>query len=263
MRNVIYQLILFLYTNNQDDVYALAARNILKNIDKIQDCSITDLADLCYVSPATISRLCRKLSFDSFSDFKSAIQSSAGSNYKDRYYPFYNDDLESHKSKEEILQNHFESIESTLRSTYENIDINDISKICQLIHDSNNIIFVGFHTAQFASIQFQEKLTFLGKDCYGSLNFNEQLNLIKNAKENDLIILASLTGGFSKSHPNLMRYFKRSPAHKVVFSNNPEFNATVDVAIDTLGTQDSLISKFNLTYVYELLEMEYTNTYRK
>ena len=70
MRSAFYNLINFINTANVDDVYANAAKKILENINKIPELNITDVAEMCFVSTATISRLCRKLNYESFSDFK-------------------------------------------------------------------------------------------------------------------------------------------------------------------------------------------------
>ena len=70
MRSAFYNLINFINTTEVDDVYSNAAKIILENITKIPGYTITDVASLCYVSTATISRLCRKLNYESFADFK-------------------------------------------------------------------------------------------------------------------------------------------------------------------------------------------------
>ena len=67
MRSAFYNLINFINTAKVDDVYANAAKKILENINKIPELNI---AEMCFVSTATISRLCRKLNYESFSDFK-------------------------------------------------------------------------------------------------------------------------------------------------------------------------------------------------
>ena len=51
-------------------------RNIsLNNIEKIPNISINELADLCYTSPATISRFCKALKCDNFAEFKKEVES--------------------------------------------------------------------------------------------------------------------------------------------------------------------------------------------
>ena len=43
---------------------------ILENINKIPEYNITDVAEMCFVSTATISRLCRKLNYESLVTLK-------------------------------------------------------------------------------------------------------------------------------------------------------------------------------------------------
>ena len=73
MRSAFYNLVNFINMTNINDVYGQAARIILANIYKIPDCKITDVAAMCYVSTATISRLCRKLNYESFAEFKNDV----------------------------------------------------------------------------------------------------------------------------------------------------------------------------------------------
>ena len=73
MRGAFYNLVNFINTTSINDVYANAARKILQNIYVIPGSTITDVAELCFVSTATISRLCRKLNYESFADFKMDI----------------------------------------------------------------------------------------------------------------------------------------------------------------------------------------------
>ena len=73
MRSAFYNLINFINMTNVHDVFWGAAKTILQNIYKIPNSSITEVANMCYVSTATISRLCRKLNYDSFADFKNDV----------------------------------------------------------------------------------------------------------------------------------------------------------------------------------------------
>ena len=63
MRSAFYALINFINTSKVDDVYSNAA-----------EYNIMDVAEMCFVSTATISRLCRKLNYESFSDFKMDVK---------------------------------------------------------------------------------------------------------------------------------------------------------------------------------------------
>lgn len=57
-------------------IYYRPCHVILRNLPTIQNYSIHTLADLCCVSPSTLSRLSRDLGFKSFQDFKISIIAS-------------------------------------------------------------------------------------------------------------------------------------------------------------------------------------------
>lgn len=109
MRTAFYQLVLFINTTPNHVVYHEAAKIILKNIQQIPNLTITDVANLCYVSPATISRLCRKLNFDSYFDFIESVTSSINDfnkEYSEIYFPNQKDFLLNHTDTKEIITQH-------------------------------------------------------------------------------------------------------------------------------------------------------------
>ena len=70
MRNGYYQLLNYINMTDTHDVFYYAALNILDHLEEIPNSSIVQVADLCYASTATISRLCRRLNYPSFNAFK-------------------------------------------------------------------------------------------------------------------------------------------------------------------------------------------------
>ncbi|MBB5263039.1 DNA-binding MurR/RpiR family transcriptional regulator [Catenibacillus scindens] len=71
--HAINELILLYNELEDDDFYKNAAAQVLKNLEQVPFLSTYELADLCYVSPATILRLSRKLGYDSYGDFKLSV----------------------------------------------------------------------------------------------------------------------------------------------------------------------------------------------
>lgn len=95
---------------NIHDVYWGAAKKILQNIYKIPESSITDVAKMCYVSTATISRLCRKLNYESFADFKKDVTMNLHYFNQDAKRLLFDHQLPSPETigeGKEIFKNHF------------------------------------------------------------------------------------------------------------------------------------------------------------
>ena len=61
---------------------------LLKNYSRLKDLSIGEVAELCYVSPAAISRFCRFIGFDNFKEFKQSLEQdfSMANDYSRQFY---------------------------------------------------------------------------------------------------------------------------------------------------------------------------------
>ena len=75
-----------------DSVYRKLALKILGNLDQMKRVTIYDIAELTNSSRTTVWRLVQKLGYDSFSDFRYALQSAASQ------YTYYNRMVEQRKS---------------------------------------------------------------------------------------------------------------------------------------------------------------------
>lgn len=71
--NVIDHLINFYNATPEGDIYHDAILHLLGNLEVVRHYTIYQLADECFVSPSTISRLCRKLNYDNYTAFKDDI----------------------------------------------------------------------------------------------------------------------------------------------------------------------------------------------
>lgn len=94
---------LFIYYNqlSESSTSKAVLRRCLENIDRIGNVNIYELADLCYTSPATISRLVKALGYKSYSVF----QTSVSEHYT--HYDFHNrfcaDQIAGIRSPEELV----------------------------------------------------------------------------------------------------------------------------------------------------------------
>lgn len=69
----IEKLVEYYNKSNEQNVYHDVVEQILINLHKIKNATIYDMAEMCYSSPSTISRLVKKLEFKDYADFKSKI----------------------------------------------------------------------------------------------------------------------------------------------------------------------------------------------
>ena len=66
MKNLFYRLIIYLDTANEKDTNYNIALFMANNFALISGMRISELANACFVSPATISRFCRALGSENY-----------------------------------------------------------------------------------------------------------------------------------------------------------------------------------------------------
>jgi len=268
MKSAFYSLINFLNMTNIHDVYFKAAKTILLNISKIPDYTITEVADMCYVSTATISRLCRKLNYESFAEFKNDVILNLNYFNQDTKRLIFDYQLPQKNTLDQgkdVFNDHFENILNNLRDTYNRITFDELEKIVDKIHEANHICFAGNFFTQTASMQLQIELSYLGKDCLALYPLAQQKELISTMNENDLIIVTSIAGGFFKDHPDIMREISKSRCYKIGITQLDDFSYRncIDLLLKVGNDHQSLIGKFSIMYIYEVLEALYHLKYGK
>lgn len=268
VRGAFYNLINFINMTNVHDVYWGAAKKILANIYKIPELTITEVADMCFVSTATISRLCRKLNYISFAEFKNDVTMNLNFFDQDAKRLLYDHQLperETINDGKEIFNDHFKNVIRNLKDTFDNICYEELMKIVDKIYESEHICFAGNFFTQTVSMQLQIELAYLGKDCVAMYPLEQQMEIYRSLNENDLIILSSISGGFFEDHLDVMRELVKSKAHIIVITQLDTFpyDDKVNMILRVGNNHHSLIGKFSITYIFEVLEALYHLKYGK
>lgn len=108
-------------------------------------------------------------------------------------------------------------------------------------------------------MQLQIELSYLGKDCVAMYPLEQQKEIYKTLNQNDVIIVSSIAGGFFNDHPDAMREITKTSAYIIVITQLEEFvySDKVDMILRVGNNHHSLIGKFSITYIFEVLEALY------
>lgn len=71
---IYYILNLLSNTRSRNDTYGTIARQLSRNISKLDDYSLTALAEICSVSPASLSRFTRLMDYRNYSTLANQLQ---------------------------------------------------------------------------------------------------------------------------------------------------------------------------------------------
>lgn len=147
---------------------------IVENPSQILSMTMADLSLASYTSDATIIRLCKKLGFRGYTDFKYYLASQ------------YHDILDNQKINEsEFLANKLafrdlndlypNSIKKAIDQTKDNISLSQLSKIASNIFESKKILFYGLNTSYSIADVYSKRFSELGLDVLAETNFNFHL----------------------------------------------------------------------------------------
>lgn len=204
MFNLIIILLALINSEITDSNNYKIAKYILENINELENCSITELAKKCYVSNSSISRFCRDIGLKDYNELKNQVAKYQISHeiaiHKFNYQGIH-DQTPVHSYIDEVIDN--------LQLLRNSINVNDIQDLVKDIYDYKHIAAFGYLQSETVALNLQFDLQTNRKIIYTCMQYANQIEHIKNADENHLIIIFSDSG----------TYFKRAFARTHVFKN--------------------------------------------
>lgn len=241
MGTLLNRLLIILNDGKESSTYYHIANILLCNYDAIQNMTIQEVADLCFVSKSTISKFTRHIGFDDFIELKLAAsyKSNKTSNYLN-----YNDNIigfmEEH-TKEEYI----DRIINDLELIKNNLNMEKIEELANDLINYDKVATFGLLYSESAAMDFQSKLAYNGKYIISHMSDIKQDEFIKKAQDDTLIIIFTNSGDYIKKyqmmHGNIDKnIFKQTKAKIVVITANKDMedHPYVDLCIDFQHSSD-------------------------
>ncbi len=190
------------------------ANYILNNEDKIIYESITDLAEATKSSDATIVRMCRKLGFNGFQEFKISIA-------KDTVTPLskIHEGINPEDSAEQILSKCFASTIETLTATLQIINIREFEAAAHAILNARRILVFGLGSSAPIAMDIAHKFMRIGLDTSFYSDSHYQMISCCSISENDVVIGISHSGS-SKDIVEALEFAKKLGATTICITNH-------------------------------------------
>ena len=160
---------------------------IVSNSDSAQYLTITELARDTMTSEAPVIRLCRDLGFKGYSDFRMAlaIEISQPQATKNNDVP---------KEDGDRIDDATQSAITSLQDTSALIDRKQIDRICQMIHQADNIHCVGVGASSIVGRYLSFRLTRIGKSSTMFEDTHIAAMRAVKSKPSDLLFAISSSG---------------------------------------------------------------------
>ena len=218
--DILYNLLTYINASYSQDMYYTICYQVLNNIEKIPDISINELADLCYTSPATISRFCKALKCDNFADFKKEVQD--GLRQASHEIKMEPEDLVAiHQNPQRCVDLGGRRIIKKKIESKKYIDIHEIDRLCDIIYDAKKLHFFGFQFNKILASDIQFKLVKLGKFSYAFADRGDDSQRIELLDEDSVAIVLSVR---ARVHPigDLITSIKNRGAKVILVTLNPD-----------------------------------------
>lgn len=228
-------------TNAAIAQYLLQHRQTLDRID------IRELAASCHVGIGTISRFCREIGLDSFAALKEMLSDKQGA-----FAP-----ISSRKLPTERIDDYADSVEKCIRMTAETINPQQIHHLCKDIFHYQKVAVFGMLKAESAAQSLQSDLLELGKQTYTRISYVQQINYLKQADEQDLIIIFSYNGiyfDYAFPHPSDI---PKKPNICFITGGTRSFPKNIHRIIRFASNLDHAGHPYQLQFVSGIISQEY------
>lgn len=241
--DILYNLLTYINASYSQDMYYTICYQVLNNIEKIPDISINELADLCYTSPATISRFCKALKCDNFAEFKKEVQ--VGLKQASHEIKLHPDDLvEIHQNPVHCVDMVYDLTINSLIESKKHISIHEIDRLCDIIYDAKKLHFFGFQFNKILASDIQFKLVKLGKFSYAFADRGDDSQRIELLDEDSVAIVLSVRA-------------RLSPVGDLIKSIK---NREAKVILVTLNAESEVIELADKTFVVHGKESDFTES---
>ena len=177
----IEKLIDYYNKSSEEDMYHNVVKYMLKHLEDLENATIYDMAEFCYSSPSTISRLVKRLDFKSYPDFKEKIL-YALKNY--RYLNRNTREMSIDQNKD-VVELYFNFLMNNMTALKENLDYEKIARISDSFWQAENVIFYSYPDVQIEALQ--KAMIVSGKQSIVYHNIAAGEGSLEKVKEKDVV----------------------------------------------------------------------------
>ncbi|QTU82534.1 MurR/RpiR family transcriptional regulator [Carnobacteriaceae bacterium zg-C25] len=227
---------------------SIIAKFILENLEDMKDIGIQQFATECNVSTSSISRFCREIGLEGFSELKMILNQANLQKGPEA----------SQGCFQERKKAYTQQTVGGIQRVSDSLNESDLMELVQDIKKYDNVAAFGLMKAETAALILQSDLLMYGKQIFTNLSFKEQTDYILDADDNQLIILFSFTSSYFDYAP--LKPFlrkKRQPKIWMVTGGNTNTPSFVHKCLKFKSSQNHFEHPSQLDFVATILAQEY------
>ena len=166
-----------------DNMMKSIIMNILKNLNKIEKMTIYDLSDFCYTSPASISRLVKKLGYKNFSYFqKDILDGISHYEHHNRLLP-----MESIPEDQSFSEIFIYALKGMLIEMQETLNMDEVRKLAENMHSCKSICIFSYGNGMSETF-LQSDIFVSGRACDLKYIYKDILERARTLTDRDYVL---------------------------------------------------------------------------
>ncbi len=226
-----------------DSINSQIAAYILGHAQQVRGMGIRQLAAECHVGIGTVSRFCREIGLGSYARLQQLLQ---------EYHPAFERLEDGHGT---TLSGR---IGDEMNLAARTVRMDEVRAVAAEIRDYQRVAAFGLMKAESAAICLQSDLLMLGKNIYTNVSYPQQLEYIRSAGKDTLILLFSYTGAyFDYSDEQADEETLYPPQIVLITGSGEKVPPYIDRVVRFESRQDQLGHPYQLQLVAGLIAQEY------
>jgi len=246
----------FVNTSRTHDSNYDIAQTLIEHYDELPQMSLRRMADLCFVSQASFSRFCRFLGFDSFGEFKEAVD---GANYllADDYSRDFRTQLTEDPTT--ALGTYRSKLASILDSALDSKTTDLVPDVLDALAQAQRVVFFSHHFLWHIGSYFQGKMLQLGTYVDLYQYYKHQEEAARTLQEGDVAIVCSINGSYFSHYQDVVHTIFESGAKVVVLTQNRHalYLNRADYVLLCGNTNENDLGKYAALMTIDYLVMAY------
>ncbi|ALS01889.1 hypothetical protein ATZ33_11010 [Enterococcus silesiacus] len=259
----LFDFLHYLNTNKRDATYSRIIIYLFTHLKEIRTLTITEIAERCFVSPATLTRFCRHFGISTFASLRDSLVSLGAMKKHSGLRMKEQELLELKNDPKGYLTSYGAEITTAINDVLQTIDIQQVDQLLADIHQAEEIVLIGYSATLDLAKDLQtafllsQKLVFVGETEETQQAFVEELS------EKSIVIVISSYGSLLNRSSELMRKISDSPAKSIFLTQHTQNTLTnqFDLAINVTTTNYVRIGNYPLTFFLDYLVRRYASLY--
>lgn len=201
----LFDFLHYLNTNKRDATYSRIIIYLFTHLKEIRTLTITEIAERCFVSPATLTRFCRHFGVSTFASLRASLVSLGAMKKHSGLRMKEQELLELKNDPKSYLTSYGAEITTAVNDVLQTIDIQQVDQLLADIHQAEEIVLIGYSaTLDLAkdlqtSFLLSQKLVFVGETAETQQFFVEGLT------EKSIVLVISSYGSLLNRSSELMQ----------------------------------------------------------